>query len=176
LFFKNKPLFLQFSLTFVLINMLGFVVYYIYPAAPPWFVQQYGMEFLPGTPGNTAGLSRFDSLTGTSIFKSLYAKGSNVFAAMPSLHSAYPVAVLYYGLKNRSAWWANLFFGVVMAGIWCAAVYSSHHYVLDVLAGIVTAILGIVLFQQWLMRSGWFQRFYQIMLKVTGHTQASTLL
>jgi inositol phosphorylceramide synthase catalytic subunit len=168
LFFKNKPLFLQFSLTFVLINMLGFVVYYIYPAAPPWFVQQYGIEFLPGTPGNTAGLSRFDSLTGTSIFKSLYAKGSNVFAAMPSLHSAYPVAVLYYGLKNKSPWWVNLFFGMVMLGIWSAAVYSSHHYILDVLAGICTAIIGIVLFQYWIMQRQWFHRFYTAMLGYIG--------
>ena len=36
LFFKDKKLFLQFSLTFVLVNFIGFVIYYTYPAAPPW--------------------------------------------------------------------------------------------------------------------------------------------
>ena len=38
-------------------------------------------------------------------------------------------------------------FSVVMLGIWFSAVYSSHHYVLDVLAGMACAVLGIALFQ-----------------------------
>jgi membrane-associated phospholipid phosphatase len=33
-----------------------------------------------------------------------------------------------------------------MVGIWFAAVYNSHHYVLDVLAGITCGITGIILF------------------------------
>ncbi len=152
LFFTNKNLFLQFSLTFVLVNLIGFVVYYTYPAAPPWYIQQHGNQFIPGTPGNTAGLIRFDNFFGASIFKSLYAKGSNVFAAMPSLHSSYPLIVFYYGLKKRVGVMASILFATVMVGIWFAAVYTSHHYVLDVLAGIICAILGIILFQRVLMR------------------------
>ena len=145
LFFTNRKQFLYFSLTFVLVNFLGFIVYYLYPAAPPWDVQHNGFIFHPGTLGNTAGLAKFDNFFNANIFKSIYAKGSNVFAAMPSLHSAYPVIVLYYGLKNRLGW-ANIFFGLVVFGIWFAAVYAGHHYVLDVIAGILTAISGITLF------------------------------
>ncbi|PWK78212.1 PAP2 superfamily protein [Mucilaginibacter oryzae] len=145
LFFKNKKQFLNFSITFVLVNMLGFIVYYAYPAAPPWFVQQHGFHFIPLTMGNTAGLARFDAFFHAEIFKNIYTKGSNVFAAMPSLHSSYPVIVLYYGLKNRLGW-VNVFFAIVTVGIWFTAVYASHHYVLDVLAGITTACLGIALF------------------------------
>jgi len=40
----------------------------------------------------------------------------------------------------------NIFFGVVTAGIWFTAVYASHHYILDVLAGIICALSGIVIF------------------------------
>ena len=40
----------------------------------------------------------------------------------------------------------NMVFATVMGGIWFAAVYSNHHYVLDVLAGIACAGLGIWLF------------------------------
>ncbi|AYL94621.1 phosphatase PAP2 family protein [Mucilaginibacter celer] len=145
LFFKNKKQFLNFSLTFVLVNMLGFIVYYTYPAAPPWFVQQHGFHFIPLTMGNTAGLARFDAYFHADVFKNIYTKGSNVFAAMPSLHSSYPVIVLYYGLKNRLGW-VNIFFAIVTVGIWFTAVYASHHYVLDVLAGISTACLGIGLY------------------------------
>jgi hypothetical protein len=145
LFFKNKKQFLYFSLTFVLVNFLGFIIYYLYPAAPPWYVQYHGFEFHAATRSNTAGLVKFDNYFHAGIFKSIYSKGSNVFAAMPSLHSSYPVVVLYYGLKNRLGL-VNIFFTVVMFGIWCTAIYASHHYILDVLAGIICAFAGIGLF------------------------------
>jgi hypothetical protein len=145
LFFTRKKEFLYFALTFFTVNLLGFVVYYTYPAAPPWYVQYHGFHFIPLTQGNTGGLARFDAYFHASVFKGIYTKGSNVFAAMPSLHSAYPVIVMYYGIKNRLGW-VNVFFGMVVLGIWFTAVYASHHYILDVLAGIVCAITGISLF------------------------------
>ncbi|WP_299990902.1 phosphatase PAP2 family protein [uncultured Pontibacter sp.] len=154
LFFWNRQQFVYFSLTFLLVNLLGFVVYYLYPAAPPWYVELHGFEFISKTPGNTAGLVRFDEFFGITVFHSLYAKGSNVFAAMPSLHSAYPLIVLYYALKNRLGVVAKVFFTIITVGIWFAAVYTSHHYVLDVLAGIVCASCGILLFNWLVAREG----------------------
>lgn len=145
LFFKKRDQFIHFCLTFLLINLLGFVVYYIYPAAPPWYVQQHGFDFIASTPGNTAGLARFDAYFHSTVFKSIYEKSSNVFAAMPSLHSSYPVLVLYYGLKNKLGI-INVLFALLMLGIWSAAVYTSHHYVLDVLAGLLCALTGISVF------------------------------
>ena len=149
---------MYFSLSFVLINFLGFIVYYAYPAAPPWYIHEHGFRFTPLTMGSTAGLAKFDAYFHAGVFKSIYAKGSNVFAAMPSLHSSYPVVVLYYGLKNKLGF-ANIFFGIVMLGIWFTAVYASHHYVLDVLAGILTATLGISLFNLLINRSKGFKSF-----------------
>ena len=157
LFFKNRRQFLLFSMTFVLVNFLGFIVYYLYPAAPPWYVQYHGFVFQPLKMGNTAGLVKFDNYFHAGIFKSIYAKGSNVFAAMPSLHSSYPVIVVYYALKNRLGL-MNIFFFTVMFGIWFSAVYLSHHYVLDVLAGMTCAIIGISLFNL-LLKTRWFSRF-----------------
>lgn len=158
LFYKDKNAFFRFALTFLLINLLGFVIYYVYPAAPPWYVEQYGFGFNPHTPGNTAGLGRFDSLLHVSVFSSLYAKSSNVFAAMPSLHASYPLVTLYYGVRTRQGW-VNLLFGTIMVGIWFAAVYSSHHYVLDVLAGIACGLTGIGLFNLLYNRVDGFRRF-----------------
>jgi len=149
LFFTNREQFMYFSLTFLFVNIIGFAIYYIYPAAPPWYIQHYGFQFIARTPGNTAGLQRFDDFFHTGIFNALYAKSSNVFAAMPSLHSAYPLITLYYGLKNRLGL-INILFAVIMVGIWFAAIYSSHHYVLDVLAGIACAVTGIFIFQEWI--------------------------
>ncbi|WP_018622714.1 phosphatase PAP2 family protein [Spirosoma luteum] len=165
LFFRNRPAFFPFALTFVLVNFLGFVVYYLYPAAPPWYVQLYGFTFHEHTPGNTAGLANFDRLVGVPIFAGIYAKSSNVFAAMPSLHSSYPVIVLYYGLKNRLGL-VNVFFALVMAGIWFSAVYNSHHYVLDVTGGLLSALAGIILFNQ-LRRTSCLNAFMRWLLKLT---------
>lgn len=152
LYFRNREEFILFSLTFFLVNLLGFFVYYLYPAAPPWYPQLFGFDFNANTPGQVAGLVRFDEFFNINVFKSIYAKSSNVFAAMPSLHSAYPVIVVYYGLRNKLGF-LNLFLVLVVVGIWFAAVYTGHHYVLDVLAGILCAVVGIVLFNQLYNRS-----------------------
>lgn len=150
LFFSNRRTqFMHFSLTFLFVNLIGFIIYYIYPAAPPWYIQYYGFQFRPHTLGHTAGLQHFDFFFHTGIFQALYTKSSNVFAAMPSLHSAYPLITLYYGIKNRLGS-INIVFAVIVPGIWFAAVYTSHHYILDILAGVACAIAGIFIFQKWL--------------------------
>lgn len=166
LFFRNRPLFFEFSLTFLLVNLLGFVFYYVHPAAPPWYVQQHGLAFQPLTMGSTAGLARFDSYFGVRLFQGIYAKNANIFAAMPSLHSAYPVIVLFYAVKNRMGIF-NLVFGTVMLGIWFAAVYTSHHYVLDVLAGIAVALTGLSVFRL-LLRGRQLPRFIGFLLVATA--------
>jgi inositol phosphorylceramide synthase catalytic subunit len=148
MFFKNRNIFFQFALTFFLVNILGWIGYYSYPAAPPWYVSLHGFDFVASTPGNIAGMERFDAFFGVGIFQSIYAKSSNVFAAMPSLHSSYILIVLFYGIKAKLKGW-NILFALVVAGIWFAAVYSGHHYVLDVLAGILCAVAGIAIFQWW---------------------------
>lgn len=155
-FSKRRRQFMHFSLTFLLVNIIGFIIYYIYPAAPPWYVQHYGFHFIAHTPGNTGGLQRFDNFFHAGIFNALYAKSSNVFAAMPSLHSAYPLITLYYGIKNRLGY-INILFAIIMCGIWFAAVYSSHHYVLDVLAGITCAIASIFIFQKYIATNHLFK-------------------
>lgn len=145
LFYKNRTQFFNFAFTFLLVNMIGFVIYYLYPAAPPWYSQQYGFEFIANTRGNTAGLSRFDAFFNIGIFKSIYEKSSNVFAAMPSLHSSYPLIALYYAVRSKINVGLATVIGITMPGIWFAAIYTSHHYVLDVIAGICCAITGIII-------------------------------
>ena len=85
---------------------------------------------------------------------------------MPSLHSAYPVIVLFYAVKNHSGLF-NLAFAIVMVGIWFAAVYTSHHYVLDVLAGISVALTGVTIVRVLLRRSPAFHRFVANLLLAT---------
>ena len=157
LFFKNREGFIHFALSFLLVNLVGFVVYYTYPAAPPWYVQLRGFDFYAHTPGNEAGLTRFDQHLGMNIFHAIYAKGSNVFAAMPSLHSAYPVVVVYYARLHANKFLQALF-AIVAAGIWFSAIYNSHHYVLDVTAGIICAVVTIIFYRRILMKNPGYKR------------------
>lgn len=168
LYFTDRKLFLHFSLTFLFVNLIGFCIYYIHPAAPPWYVSQYGFDLDLHTPGSAAGLSRFDQLLNLNIFGSIYSKNSNVFAALPSLHCAYPVIVLYYGLKARCSWF-NYLFGLFMVGIWFAAVYSGHHYTIDVILGILCAVTGIIIYEVILKNQRFYNKFIDCYLRVISH-------
>lgn len=157
---KDRRLYLRFSMVFLLVNLIGFAGYYIHPAAPPWYAINYGFEAILNTPGNTAALGRFDELVGLPIFDSLYSRNSNVFAAIPSLHAAYMVVAFYYALVKKCHPAIITIFTVLMCGIWFTAVYSSHHYIIDVLLGITCALLGILFFEKGLMKIPGFIKFF----------------
>jgi hypothetical protein len=156
---NKKELFLRFALVFLIVNIIGFIGYYIHPAAPPWYAINYGFEPILNTPGNMAGLSRFDDLLGIGVFDSIYGRNANVFASVPSLHSAYLVIVLYYAIKNKSNIFILSVVTLFMCGIWGTAVYTAHHYVIDVILGTLCAGLGIFLFENVLMKLPFFQRY-----------------
>jgi len=147
LFLKDKFLFAKFSMAFLLVNLVGFSIYYIYPAAPPWYIELYGFDLHIGVPGNRAGLARFDDLIGYPLFEAIYNKNANVLAAIPSLHATYPLIVLYYGIKKRLTW-INIIFVIFTLGIWFSAVYLGHHYIIDVVLGVVVAVVVLVSFEK----------------------------
>jgi inositol phosphorylceramide synthase catalytic subunit len=153
----NKPLFVRFSYGYLFTNLVGFVIYYLYPAAPPWYVELNGFTLHPDTARSAAGLDNFDRMFGIKLFHNMYQRNSNVFAAIPSLHSAYPFVTLLYARLSGQRW-AMILFSVLCAGIWFSAVYLRHHYVIDVLLGIATALAGYTLFERWIRHMGWFRR------------------
>ena len=160
LFFnRQQKIYLHFALVFLLVNFIGFAGYYIHPAAPPWYVVLHGFDFQLGTPGDTAGLGAFDQMTGLGIFRGLYGRNANVFAAVPSLHSAYTLVAFIYSLKARSPRWIQILLAVITLGIWFTAVYTSPPYLIDVSLGILCALLGTLLFEGVLMRIPAFSRF-----------------
>lgn len=140
---------------FLTVNLVGFVIYYVHPAAPPWYAIYHGFEPDFTTPGSCAGLARFDELTGIPFYHAFYDKNANVFAAMPSLHAAYIFIATLYAMRYRANRWVLVIFWIITLGTWFAAVYSAHHYILDVLAGIVVSLVGIWLFE-------WINRRYKL--------------
>lgn len=152
---------LRLTSAFLLVNLVGFAGYYIHPAAPPWYVMQHGFEPVLGTPGNVAGFARFDALLHTQLFHGIYGKNANVFAAVPSLHAAYNPVALYYALKVKGNRVWQTVLAIVAAGICFSAVYSGHHYIIDVTLGLLTAALGLALFEGVLLRLPVLLRLYK---------------
>ena len=160
LYLKGKrEMYLRFSLAFLFVNLVGFVGYYIHPAAPPWYVIEHGFTPVLNTPGSVAGLGRFDSLVGAPVFHSIYCNNSNVFAAVPSLHAAYMLVATIYAIISRQSKLCIAIFSFICMGIWWTAVYSTHHYIIDVLLGILTTIVALLILERLLLRAEWAKRF-----------------
>jgi hypothetical protein len=114
-------------------NVLGYMIYFIYPAAPPWYVSLYGfgparMDALP----SPAGCLRFDELLGVTLFQGMYSKSANIFGAIPSLHCAYPALAVYFSVRLKKLVALSVFYWLMVS---FSAIYLSHHYVIDVLIG-----------------------------------------
>jgi membrane-associated phospholipid phosphatase len=141
LFFRARPKALELSLGFLLVNLAGWSVWFVFPAAPPWYVDQYGTgPALLDVVSSPAGLARVDAWLGLPIATTFYAKSANVFGALPSLHVAYASLVAWVAAPlGGRARWTTIAFAISMA---FSAVYLRHHYILDVVAGSVLALLG----------------------------------
>ena len=147
LLWKDKPAVAHFAYAYLLANVIGIAVYYLYPAAPPWYYLAYGDVLDTTIIGSEALLSEFDRLIGIDVFHGIYSKGTNVFGAIPSLHSTYPLLCLLFAIKYKHKGFV-IFFSIMAIGTWIGAVYSQHHYVIDVLLGILCALLSYGIMSQ----------------------------
>ena len=138
----GRKLLSRFGWTFYLMNVAGFLTYYLYPAAPPWYVADYGLgpANLDAT-SSAAGAARWDELTGIPYFKAFYGRSADVFGAIPSLHVSYPLLTFLYALELRKRWFTLASFGLFLL-VSFAAVYLNHHYVLDVLLGVLYTVVA----------------------------------
>jgi hypothetical protein len=139
LFLRARPKMLEVSTGFFALNVAGWIIWLLYPAAPPWYVDMYGFgPVVQDAASSPAGLLRLDALLGTPIAASFYAKSANVFGAMPSLHVAYVTMVACVAWPLGGALRA---FSVCFAALIAfSAVYLRHHYVIDVVAGMFLAV------------------------------------
>ena len=152
LFFKRRFALLSlFGWSFFTVNFFGFLTYFVYPAAPPWYVSQYGL----GPPrtdvhAQAAAATRFDQFFGTHFFDQIYGRGIDVYGAYPSLHVAYPFLVMLatFRLTTRvRARIPTVMFYLLMC---LSAVYLQHHYIVDILLGTIYAFLTWVILSRYL--------------------------
>ena len=141
LYFVDRRRMTVLGLSFLLVNILGLITYLVYPAAPPWYVQTYGLgpAVLDAAP-SSAGAARFDALLGVSVFEQFYSRSANVFGAMPSLHCAYPTVVFAAVWRMKISW--ALATGLFALLVMFSALYLQHHYVWDVVVGVLYAFIA----------------------------------
>lgn len=132
----------RFGWTLLCLNLAAFATYYIYPAAPPWYVADHGFGPVNfDVRASAAGAARWDELTGLNYFASFYGRSADVFGAIPSLHVAGPLLVALYAQQLRKLWLTVFAYGFTIL-VAFAAVYLQHHYVLDVLLGSMYAVVA----------------------------------
>lgn len=135
----------RYAWCFFFMNAAGFVTYHLYPAAPPWYFHAYGCVVdANASAWEGPNLARVDAWLGVGYFQGMYARSSEVFGAMPSLHVAYPLVVVLEGW----AWFGGL--GRVLSSAFfvamcVAAVYLDHHWIVDVVAGLAYGLAAVAL-------------------------------
>jgi len=157
--YKKPQIGYQYWIAFLTANLFGFIGYVMYPAAPPWYFMEYGNQLMVDLAGSAAGLERFDDLIGISLYRGMYSEGTNTFGAMPSMHAAFPMMLTYFSLKLGKKWVTLLSF-ISMIGIWYGAVYTCHHYILDIIFGILCGIIALFVAESLINRkfvANWYE-------------------
>jgi hypothetical protein len=149
---RDRRAYWRFVVTFSVVTWASFATYFAYPAAPPWYIRDFGfVQPEAGFKGAGAGnLVATDRWIGIPLFESVYRHlNPNKFAAIPSLHSAFPLLILIHALRRfgRRALPVALF----PIGVWCSAVYLNHHYLIDILLAVLyvvaaDALVGFLVF------------------------------
>lgn len=138
---RDRATYFRFIIAFSLTTWASFATYLAYPAAPPWYVRDFGfIQPEAGFKGAGAGnLVATDRWIGVPLFESVYRHlNPNKFAAIPSLHSAFPLLILIYSLRRFGA--RALPVALYPLGVWGSAVYLNHHYIIDILLAIAYVI------------------------------------
>lgn len=143
-------LYWPFAAALVGLSFAAFVTYVLFPAAPPWMASDAHL-FAP--------IHRISSdvwgAMGVTNFSELYANISpNAVAAVPSLHSAYPLLFVLFLIKAfgfKRMWWTFIY----PISMWVGVIYMGEHYLFDVLLGIIYASVAYALTMQYF---AWRQR------------------
>ena len=125
----RRDMFKRYMTGLVVLSYAGFLLFVLFPVAPPWWATYYG--YLSGDEAVPL-ISR--------VPVDVMISSPNPVAAMPSLHAAYSmyVAVSVVLVWGRAKRWVFLY----PLAVAFAVVYLGHHYVVDVLAG--WGMVGIV--------------------------------
>jgi hypothetical protein len=116
---------------FAVLHALAILIYVLLPVAPPWWVSLNGLAH--PTPELVAATNMTAAMDGV-IVQGLIRSASNWFAAVPSLHGAYPVLMYLLALRNKNRFAARTFL-VYTVAMFASTVALNQHYIFDLLVG-----------------------------------------
>lgn len=140
----RDKLYWPFVTALVGLSFAAFITYVIFPAAPPWMASD--LHFF-------APIHRISSdvwaAMGVTNFSEIYANISpNAVAAVPSLHSAYPLMFVLF-LSRAFGWRKMLWTWIYPLSMWLGVVYLGEHYIFDVVLGVLYAVTAYVATMQY---------------------------
>jgi len=131
-----KHMVLALSFTFI----IGFLCYVFFPCSPP----RYFMTELYTDPYRLHGIFLYNHLQGMWDGFSVIRGG-----AFPSLHVGISAVALIYAYKfrnltklNKILWYLYI---PLVTSLWFSTVYLRHHWVIDIMAGLLVAVFSYVL-------------------------------
>jgi hypothetical protein len=134
LWYKRPDIYRPLRNALVTINVLGLLVFWLYPVAPPRMLLGVGFS---------------DVVASTHAFGSWHtgtlASAANQLAAMPSLHMAWAVwcSLVLWRIFARPAVRALAILYPCLTAL--AVLSTGNHFLADVLAGVATAVLAVLL-------------------------------
>ena len=140
-YFVARGRFVQYAFTFLACSLAGFATYVIYPAVPPWMASKQG-----ALPHLYRAVDVIWSHVGLDFLAKVFSgdpKYSNPVGALPSEHAAYPLLFLLLFWAAASPRWRVVLvaYAAAMAFV---LVYFAEHYVFDIVAGYVYAVVAFV--------------------------------
>lgn len=127
----KRETFKRYMTGLVVLSYAGFLLFVLFPVAPPWWATYYG--YLSGDEAVPL-ISR--------VPVDVMISSPNPVAAMPSLHAAYS---MYVAVSVIYAWgWKKKWILLYPFAVAFAVVFLGHHYVVDVLAG--WGMVGITIY------------------------------
>jgi membrane-associated phospholipid phosphatase len=134
LWWKRADIYPPLRSVLVMINVIGLIVFWRYPVAPPRLLVGKGFTDVVAST-HTIGSWHTGSL----------ATDANQFGAMPSLHIAWAVwcALVLWRLSSRT--WVRVLAVIYPCVTGLAVLSTGNHYLLDLVGGLMTFALAFVL-------------------------------
>jgi membrane-associated phospholipid phosphatase len=150
LWLRDRTIWLRYITRVVLLAVTGLITYCLFPEAPPWLAARDGLTE-PVYRLSARGWIWLHAGNLNDTLARAQSDGSNPVAAMPSLHTAFTVLVaitIASVIRSRWRWLLALY----PAAMGFTLVYTGEHYVLDLLAGVLYALLvhaGVSRWERW---------------------------
>jgi hypothetical protein len=128
--------FRRYVFLFVNLTFITFLTYLFYPAVPPWMASRMG-AIAPTSKIIDDMWIHIGLKSGAEVF-SATSHLANPVAAVPSLHTAYPVLIMlfFWSATGRRRWWLPLY-PIAMS---FTLIYTSEHYFFDIVLGWLYAV------------------------------------